>query len=106
MSLSNTSHQGDCATSKGAPEASIAQAGSQAPSVSIGPNPSSNKVRVFSNANMANIAVVSALGRTLQRQQNSGTYTVLDVSTLAPGNYFVRIQFEDGSHTMQRLVKQ
>jgi len=72
---------------------------------SIVPNPATNNVTVTSGNNFHTIEVVSFLGQTVLSQPNIGNTTLLDVSTLTNGIYFIRITSDNGTN-VQKFVKQ
>jgi len=72
----------------------------------IYPNPSSGLVTISSNQPIANIDVFDVTGKLVHSQQNNGkqTNTVLDLSVLSNGIYFINAQTENGGVGVSKVV--
>ena len=66
------------------------------------PNPTSGTVTV-TYYRPATITIIDINGREMLRQKLTNTTTTLDISQLAPGNYFVRI-VDEPRHPIRKLV--
>jgi hypothetical protein len=71
------------------------------------PNPTSGKFSVaFSKAiNNANISIIDVNGKTIQRIKATGNRVDFDLSAVASGSYFVRVE-ENGTVITKKVIKQ
>ncbi len=69
------------------------------------PNPTSNVLNVSAATQMSSIEIVNILGQTLLSKEVSGTQTQVDLSALAAGNYFIRVQAENATTVIQIVKK-
>ncbi len=76
-------------------------------SISLYPNPTQDNFSVKSSKPIDAIQVYNTRGSLLRTANtiNSETFN-LNISNFASGIYFVNVHFEDGSRTVQKLVKQ
>ncbi len=68
------------------------------------PNPAKQTVYVQVSSELKNIAFYSSSGKLVANQETKGN-EVLDISNLASGVYFVRLNFVNGNAETKRLVK-
>ena len=73
--------------------------------LTIAPNPVTSVVTVYSKTTMKQIQLVSPNGRVLQTVSPNATVHQLQVANLAAGQYFLRIQTENGV-VNQKFIKQ
>lgn len=69
------------------------------------PNPAEGTVTVRSE-NGAQIILMNALGQNVYAASANSTQTTIDLSSFAPGIYFVQVQQKDGSVVKTKLVHQ
>ncbi|MCZ4319223.1 T9SS type A sorting domain-containing protein [Aequorivita viscosa] len=75
--------------------------------VSLYPNPVQDKVTVQTNKIMNSIHVYGISGSLLKEALSVNTKTFnLNISNFSNGIYFVNVVFEDGTKTVQKLIKQ
>jgi hypothetical protein len=67
------------------------------------PNPTNNNIKVNANQSIHRIDVQDVSGKTVLISSNSNT---ADLSNIAPGLYFLAIQFHDGSIGKTKIIKQ
>lgn len=78
------------------------------PTFNVFPNPTTSTITIQSNSDFQNaeIRIINALGKTeMQKLISNTNTTVLDVSTLSNGIYFVEIQSNNNFYT-QKIIKQ
>jgi hypothetical protein len=75
--------------------------------VRLYPNPSSGQVVVSASTNFTEVILIDAMGRTaVTAATTASTSTVVDISALPAGTYFVQVMDRDGGVIgHQRLVK-
>lgn len=67
------------------------------------PNPTSGNIQVELGSNETNtINIVDLSGRVIFTQNTNGVYTTVNLSSLAPGNYFLEVRTIDGSTMLNR----
>ncbi len=69
------------------------------------PNPTANVLNITAATQLISLDVVNILGQTLLSQKIEATKTQIDLSALAAGNYFVRVQGEDATTVVQIVKK-
>tara|TARA_R100000935_G_scaffold58415_2_gene95377 strand:- start:51188 stop:53653 length:2466 start_codon:yes stop_codon:yes gene_type:complete len=69
------------------------------------PNPTSNVLNVTAATQMVSLDVVNILGQTLLSQEVGASQTQVDLSALAAGNYFIRVQAENATAVIQIVKK-
>ena len=70
------------------------------------PNPATDQVTIRSSLNLSYIEVLDALGRTQQSIRPNGNTNTLDVSSLTPGIYILRLTTDQTAQTeTKRFVK-
>ncbi|WP_432411081.1 S8 family serine peptidase [Rasiella sp. SM2506] len=69
------------------------------------PNPTSNVLNITAAKQMSSIEIVNVLGQTLLSKKVGATQIQIDLSTLAAGNYFVRVQAENATTVLQIVKK-
>jgi Subtilase family/Secretion system C-terminal sorting domain len=69
------------------------------------PNPTASLLNVSAETQLSSIEVMNVLGQTLLRKEVEATQAQVDLSTLAVGNYFVRVQAENASTVIQIVKK-
>lgn len=74
-------------------------------SVLVSPNPASDFVTVKTDAPFTRLTVTDALGRIMQTVNPDTSTLNLNISSLQPGVYFLRLE-KDGAFTAVRFVKQ
>ena len=74
-----------------------------APSVSLWPNPASDQLQISSSTVIEEVIVHNQLGQQVQRLAPKTDTTVLDVSQLSQGMYFVTL-LSDGFKTVEKLL--
>jgi hypothetical protein len=72
---------------------------------SIVPNPATNHIEIKAKTDFSKVEIVNFLGQTVLIQANETNKSVVDVSNLTNGVYFVRIISEHGT-SVQKFVKQ
>lgn len=75
-------------------------------SLSVYPNPADTEIRLegIAPSEIAAISVITATGRRTAIRRESGV-TRIDVSTLAPGSYFLRIMLKGGKIIERKFLK-
>ncbi len=75
-------------------------------SVTISPNPASNKIKIeFAETSVENtISIYNALGSLMFKSQSTDTELTIDVSSFAKGVYFVQIIDENKTSITKKLV--
>ncbi len=74
-------------------------------SVEISPNPASNVVRVKSRQPLGEIFICDISGQSVRQVHAGASDMSLDVSSLAPGFYTIKIQLANGQWLSEKLVK-
>ena len=69
------------------------------------PNPTSGRLNITADAAVTSVEILNVLGQTLVSQAVENNSTQIDMSALASGNYFVRIQTADATSVVQVLKK-
>lgn len=69
------------------------------------PNPTSNIVNVSASTELQSVEIVNILGQTLLSKKVGTTQTLLDLSALAAGNYFIRVKAENTATVIQIVKK-
>lgn len=69
------------------------------------PNPTSTILNVSAATQLVSIEVINILGQTLLSKQVGSAQAQLDLSALASGNYFVRVQAENATTVLQIVKK-
>lgn len=69
------------------------------------PNPSSNLININSDENLKSVTIYDVLGNDILNKNSNQTNDVIDVSQFNSGLYFVKIQFENGRTTTQKIIK-
>lgn len=73
--------------------------------LAVYPNPTSNMLNVTAATQLTSIEVINILGQTLLTQEVGATQTQVNLSALAAGNYFVRVQAENATKVIQIVKK-
>ncbi len=74
--------------------------------ISIYPNPTSGIVHVdLAGKKIQNLKLIDVTGKIVIEKTNANTTTLMDVSSLAKGIYFVILQTENGNQSF-KLVKE
>jgi Secretion system C-terminal sorting domain len=68
------------------------------------PNPANETITVNTNADANTITITDALGREVVRVQTTGTQTVIDLSSIAAGTYFMNVISANGISTQQLMI--
>lgn len=76
----------------------------QASVIYLYPNPARGMVNIFNWQEVKEIQIFDVAGRKLQ--QWNGGISSIDLSTLANGAYFVKLQLINGSYTEHKLIKE
>jgi hypothetical protein len=74
-----------------------------APALALWPNPASDIMQLRADAPVEALYVTDVLGRTQALVSDNNS---VDVHTLAPGYYFLRVRFRDGKEAESAFVKQ
>lgn len=69
--------------------------------VSVYPNPTSNYLNII-NAQNANVEIINITGQTVMSIENLNHHQIVDVSTLSPGTYFIKIN--DGNEIEHKKI--
>jgi hypothetical protein len=69
--------------------------------ISLYPNPASETINITCGEKINSIEVVDLLGKVVYQ----GNKTTINVSTFARGNYFVRVQTDNGTITKKVIVE-
>lgn len=79
----------------------------QAVGIKVSPIPATNvlNLQIPANTFVLNAEVLNTAGQTLMNFRTQGTNTALDITSLAPGTYYLRLVTKDGTITEQ-FVKQ
>jgi hypothetical protein len=72
-------------------------------SITLSPNPAHGQVRIASESNLKNVVVMDLTGNNVLSSTLESTQASIDVSALATGIYFCKIETEQGTK-VQRLV--
>lgn len=83
---------------------SVSEVNSWEENVSVFPNPASDVIRI-SNADNSNVEIFNTMGSLLLTQKANGSSTVIDVSDLDIGTYFVKISSANGVATKKIIIK-
>lgn len=73
--------------------------------IKIYPNPTLNFTNVVADFRMTNLVVVDIMGNIVTEQFPTSTSAIIDLSTLKPGIYFIRIS-NGNNFTINKIVKQ
>lgn len=71
--------------------------------LSVTPNPAKDKVTIRTTQDVNSLSIINSLGAVLKRQSIKTGATLVDISDLASGTYFLHINGKDG-HTTRTLV--
>ena len=69
------------------------------------PNPVENVLKLSANESIEHISLYSILGREIKRSTNSDLTAEMDLSNLASGTYFVRVDIGDSSGSFKIIKK-
>jgi hypothetical protein len=78
---------------------------SNAEKVSIYPNPTSDKIYIKAAAPVT-VGISNLIGEEMQRSLNESETLEISTGTFAPGIYFAKIQFADGTSVTRKFVKE
>ena len=73
--------------------------------VSFQPNPVVNQLRISSDVQLDQIQITNVLGQTVMVRNQPDTYTEIEMTTMAPGIYFLTFIYQDRIWTAE-IVKQ
>jgi hypothetical protein len=73
--------------------------------ISYSPNPVTNVLDINSNEIIKNISIVNVLGQIVFTKKCNSTDLNIDLSSLTPGNYFVKVQAEDKKNIFKIIKK-
>ena len=73
--------------------------------ISLYPNPATDKIRIL-NAGMATIEIYNIIGELLISEKSQTPNTILDVSSLSEGTYFIRVLGENSTYTEKLIISQ
>ena len=73
--------------------------------VTVYPNPTNDKIYIVTDAEVEEVVVYDIYGRQQKLSAISGQQSVIDVSTLNAGIYFIKINTEEGN-IVKRIIKQ
>lgn len=85
-------------------KSTVSVKGLKAASVSVYPNPASDKVALVSANRIAEAVIVNSLGQVVLRTNPDAKTVVLDVSGLTNGVYYVKTQSEEGQATSRLII--
>jgi len=74
--------------------------------MAVYPNPFSDQIRISGADNLETVQLLNARGQVVREVRATDGETLLSASELQPGIYFLRLQFEDGSTSTQKIMKQ
>ncbi len=74
--------------------------------ITIYPNPFRDQIRISGAENVETVQLINAQGQVVREIQTPQGDIQISVNDLQPGMYFIQLQFEDGSITMQKIMKQ
>jgi hypothetical protein len=74
-------------------------------SIELSPNPTSDFVNISGMATPAHITVMNLLGKSVLEMSSSNTHTILDLTSLAAGAYWVRVSSE-GSVIARTVIRE
>lgn len=77
------------------------------PEFAVYPNPAMDFIRIktISGAKLKEIKISSMQGKMVAYQKFKNEMTLLDISGLSAGIYFVEVQFDDGSYAVRKILK-
>ena len=80
----------------------------EATEVMVYPNPAKDFIRIkqASKEKVITVKIISMQGDLVLSQQLNNETSAFDISALASGIYFIQIQFDNGSRTTRKIVKQ
>lgn len=68
----------------------------------IYPNPTKGEINIKTDKKIKSTSVIDMAGKTLTTAESSKT----DISTLPKGTYLMKVDFEDGTSTTEKIIKQ
>lgn len=72
----------------------------------VGPNPAYNVIRITSSdVPLASCTLVNAANGYAILRQISGYESTVDITDLSPGLYFLKVNYEDGTSSIQSVIK-
>ncbi len=74
--------------------------------VSISPNPSSEKIHISSSSKIKEISIINIRGEIISTQMAKVHYEIIDISSLTEGMYIILIENEGGVKVQKKFVKQ
>lgn len=74
--------------------------------VRLSPNPTTGRVAVYSLESVCAFEVFDPSGRIVLEGENNGAQFTIDISSLAPGVYFLRLIDREGRSVVRSVVKQ
>lgn len=100
-----TPNQGPCPNSNRIKVDESATTNAISQTSTLGPNPTSDAMTIYSTVDIKTVTLISKLGNTLFSHQARGTTAKINLSTLESGTYFVRIEYSNGEIETKRVVK-
>lgn len=73
--------------------------------VQVSPNPAYDQVQVQAVSGIRSIQLLQANGQPIRQLEVNATRVELDLKSLPEGLYFLQLELENGSRTVQKLVK-
>ncbi|MBT8263613.1 MAG: T9SS type A sorting domain-containing protein [Bacteroidia bacterium] len=74
-------------------------------SLSFYPNPAKDQLNIFSLFRIDSYALYNVAGQRVMHNTDDGNFSTLEVSSLQPGIYFVRVTSGDMSHTNKVIIQ-
>ena len=75
------------------------------PLISIYPNPTSESINLSSEHALEHFNLYNMSGEMILESEINATETVIDLSTLPRGLYFMKIQLKDGRLSTKKVIK-
>ncbi|MBR3725809.1 MAG: T9SS type A sorting domain-containing protein [Bacteroidales bacterium] len=76
----------------------------EAANVTLYPNPTVGQLNIESAENISQVTIFNALGQQVLNQFNLGNKTVMNLSTLAKGNYTMRLTLQNGETIIRKFI--
>lgn len=73
--------------------------------ITIQPNPTSGQVQLRSSSKIKNIKIFDGSGLLVKARSVESDFTLLDLSNLSSGIYFIHIQSEKQTSNIQKIIK-
>ncbi len=73
--------------------------------ITVYPNPTSGKITISTNEKITNYKIVNSLGNTLLEKEINDYEAFVDIQSLPPGIYIIRIALASGKNVIKKIIK-